>query len=682
MRPPLFFLPLAALLALFVSAAPGEEPPRGPDDSAWRGPCDLLLDAAGANLYLLEEDGRAIRRMKTDGKSPGELLALPVRPTRFVFMPGERQIAVVGGEAEGKALLVQVADETTGEECPMTIRQEFAVGHTPSDAAVRAQEGKTTVYVSNRFDGTISVIDVQSGETRTIENIGREPFAMKITPDGKRLVVAGLTAEKRADVAYTMACVRIVELEPDGEEHETVHNIELLNGVTNLKDIAISPDGVYALITGTIGNYQTVTSQVVGGWIVENVVSVVDAASHQLVDTIYLDDTLRGSPNPWGITFSDDGRFLAVAISGTNEILLMPYDRIQEILNSRPVWNRPGYGAYTYSYKGKGEVRLPIRLRVTLGLSGMRRLIMRGDTVWVNGLFDDAVGRLKLKLSPPYEHYENDDFRIPGAPKPLRPEEDAVSDDPVPPLKFIELEPFSPLKGVDFERSFARIAPKPVLTSARRGELLFHSALPCMEHWQSCITCHPDGRVDGLNWDLLNDGVGNPKNTKSLLLSHETPPSMITGVRADAETAVRAGVIHILFGKLPEEDYSAMDDYLSALRPAESPHRVDGELSESARRGKFLFESSRTNCSTCHPEPLFTDLSMHAVGSQSYNEGYSRFDTPTLIEVWRTAPYMNNGHWLTVRELLREGKHGNQDGLLDRLSEQEFDDLVEYVLSL
>ena len=46
--------------------------------------------------------------------------------------------------------------------------------------------------------------------------------------------------------------------------------------------------------------------------------------------------------------------------------------------------------------------------------------------------------------------------------------------------------------------------------------------------------------VDGLNWDLLNDGIGNPKSTKTLLYSHATPPAMISGIRADAETAVRA----------------------------------------------------------------------------------------------------------------------------------------------
>ncbi len=70
------------------------------------------------------------------------------------------------------------------------------------------------------------------------------------------------------------------------------------------------------------------------------------------------------------------------------------------------------------------------------------------------------------------------------------------------------------------------LGPKPQWTEVRRGEMLFHDGCLCHHGWQSCASCHPNGRVDALNWDLLNDGEGNPKNTKSLLLSHQTPPSM------------------------------------------------------------------------------------------------------------------------------------------------------------
>src|SRR5204863_4600101 len=78
------------------------------------------------------------------------------------------------------------------------------------------------------------------------------------------------------------------------------------------------------------------------------------------------------------------------------------------------------------------------------------------------------------------------------------------------------------------------------MTPERRGEMLFHDAQYCYQKWLSCSSCHPhEARPDGLNWDLMLDGVGNPKNTKSLLLSHQTPPTTVTGMRPNAEASVR-----------------------------------------------------------------------------------------------------------------------------------------------
>ena len=58
------------------------------------------------------------------------------------------------------------------------------------------------------------------------------------------------------------------------------------------------------------------------------------------------------------------------------------------------------------------------------------------------------------------------------------------------------------------------------------------------------------------------------------------------------------------------------------------------------------------------------------------------FDTPTLVEVWRTAPYLHDGRYATIRELLVEGKHGQVDGRAADLDRQQVADLIEFVLSL
>jgi cytochrome c peroxidase len=226
------------------------------------------------------------------------------------------------------------------------------------------------------------------------------------------------------------------------------------------------------------------------------------------------------------------------------------------------------------------------------------------------------------------------------------------------------------------------LGPKQEMSIIRKGEFYFHDATICLQGWQSCASCHPgDARADGLNWDLLNDGIGNPKNTKSLLLAHQTPPAMFLGVRTNAEAAVRAGIKHILFTDQPDEIPAAIDEYLKSFKPVSSPHLVHGKLSDAAKRGKKLF--SKAGCADCHVPGLYTDLQPHDVGTRAaYDRPADQFYTPTLIEIWSTAPYLHNGSAATIRDVITTRNARGQHGDVSGLSSQEIDDLCEYVLSL
>jgi cytochrome c peroxidase len=224
------------------------------------------------------------------------------------------------------------------------------------------------------------------------------------------------------------------------------------------------------------------------------------------------------------------------------------------------------------------------------------------------------------------------------------------------------------------------LGPAPKMTTKRRGEMLFHDASLCFQQWQSCASCHPGGaRVDALNWDLLNDGIGNPKNTKSLLLSHRTPPAMITAVRENAEAGVRAGFRHILFAVRPEQESVSIDKYLKSLKPVPSPYLVNGKLSASASRGKKIFDKAR--CASCHKGTLHTDLQQYNVGIGKGLDKDRKFDTPTLVEIWRSAPYLYDGRAVTIEEVLTKYNLDDEHGLTSNLSDKEIKDLANFVLS-
>jgi cytochrome c peroxidase len=71
------------------------------------------------------------------------------------------------------------------------------------------------------------------------------------------------------------------------------------------------------------------------------------------------------------------------------------------------------------------------------------------------------------------------------------------------------------------------------------------------------------------------------------------------------------------------------------------------------------------------------------VGSENAREPReTRFDTPTLVELWRTAPYLHDGSAPTVRELFTTRNAQNRHGNTTHLSPTQIDDLVAYLLSL
>jgi cytochrome c peroxidase len=159
---------------------------------------------------------------------------------------------------------------------------------------------------------------------------------------------------------------------------------------------------------------------------------------------------------------------------------------------------------------------------------------------------------------------------------------------------------------------------------------------------------------------------------------------MARGVRDSFQQAVVAGFRHILFRPAPPRTYRDVETYLRGLRPEPSPFLVDGQLSEAARRGRALFCDTRVGCARCHVGPLLTDLRGYDVGthvSQDW-QGESRFVTPKLVELWRTAPYLHHGKAATLRDVLTEHNPRDRHGRTSQLDDSEIEALVEYLKTL
>ena len=394
---------------------------------------------------------------------------------------------------------------------------------------------------------------------------------------------------------------------------QKVKDIRLENGSNALRGATLSPDGKYLFVSHNLGRFTVPTSQLQQGWMNTNAMSVVDVASLEFKGAVLLDEPERGAAGVWGVECTPG--YLIVSHSGTHEISVIDYPELIKKFEAYPDKMALNYDLH-FLYG--------IRERIALKGNGPRNFIVRDQEVIVPMFFSDDLNRYDLNTK---------------------------------------------------QLSEVALNPGRQETMAQKGERIFNDAAFCFQNWQSCNGCHPgDARTDGMNWDLMNDGVGNSKNCKSLLLSLETPPCMISGIRANAHVANRAGFKYIQFMELKEEDAACVDAYVASLKPVPSPYLVDGELSEKAKKGRKVFE--RLKCDACHSGPYYTDMKMHRIGEDiEFEQGW---DTPTLIEVWRTAPYLFDGMAATMEEVFGVYKHGVDK----KLSKTDLDALVEYVNSL
>jgi len=512
-------------------------------------------------------------------------------------------------------------------------------------------DGKMLFVSSSHSRGWITAIDLGTGKICFKTETGMGACSPIINKDGTRLYVfnqfKATVSEVDAKSGKLLRQVKVLRepvagvLSPDGkylfvnnslpaqrsdEEYVTsevsaidlasfkvTRNIRLENGSNALRGICISVDGRYVFVSHNLGRFQVPTSQLNQGWMNTNALSILDVPSLSFVGSLLLDEPDRGAAGIWGVV-CDESR-LFVTHSGTHDLSLIDLEMLRKKLDSYPDKKNLSYDLrFLYD----------IRKRIPLVGNGPRNLSVADGKLYIPTYFSDTLNIVDIATEE------------------------------------LTTIAFNPNRQERVEQL---------------GEKVFNDASYCYQNWQSCNGCHPgDARTDAMNWDLMNDGIGNPKNCKSLLYSHVTPPSMITGIRATAEIAVHAGFKFIQFSDIEPDLLASVNAYLKSLRPLPSPYLVNGKLSEKGVRGEKHFE--KLGCDNCHSGEYFTDMRKHQIGEKVEFE--AGWDTPTLIEVWRTAPYLFDGRAATLKEVFSVYKHGVDA----KISDKEMDELVEYINSL
>ena len=591
------------------------------DSTSYRSPIDVVGSILTDLVYVADETNNTIEVIcNTNGILVNEL-SLSQKANTLLLSADAKYLYVATGSENGK---VEVFDTNTNAKVG-----EVAVGHTPS--ALALSENGRVLYVANRFDGTIQAIALTNGAVDQTTSAGeeiyvtREPMSMAIS--GNKLYIGGhLPTGSMTDATISSEVVVV-----NTSNMAVSKVITMIDGSTNLKDIALSPDGKYLYVSHALGRYNVATTHVDRGWIYTNAITEIQTSDDTVRATMLVDDLDLGAGNPWGIDVSTDK--IVLSVSGTRELMILDRNGLREKIEK----------VYSGTLGGNGYLETPddisvdltftteYKQRIDLGEDGPRGIELMCNKIYTANYYSGSISVYDM------------------------------SDDS---LETIDL---TTLKSED---------------AVRGGERLWNDATICFGQWQSCASCHPDARADALNWDNMNDGMGTPKQARSMVGSWERGRVMATGIRQDTKTANRAGLKYICFNAgFPESEMEKIDAYTASLTAEVSPYLEDGKLTESALRGKSLFEG-KANCASCHSGDLYgADVLIYEnyVDSDTETRGLL---VPPLVEAWRTGPYLHDGSAATIMDVLTSrnvtGTHGNASDL----SESELTDLCNYVLSL
>jgi len=513
---------------------------------------------------------------------------------------------------------------------------EIPAGHHPTD--VTFSPDGATAYVSNRLDDSVSVIDVSSRKVVETIAVGDEPHGVLTDSSGKHLYVLNTSADsisvidtttlkelKRLSASrspwslsrspdnsliyVTNNLSRFVEFRtPSMSEvtvidtaQATVEHRFVLPAANLLQGVDWHPSGDFALVTLNRTKNLVPMTRLLQGWTITNGMAIVWRDGR--VDQVLLDEPNTCFPDPADVAITPDGRLALVTSSGSDRIAVVDIPRLLSILEAA---TDEGRLHVLPNHLGKPTEFVITYIPTKNSPRGVL-ITADGKTAFVANALDDS-------------------------------------------LTVIDIDKLEAVQRIDLG------GPK-AITKVRYGERLFHSANITFKRQFSCHSCHPDGHVDGLTYDIEPDGIGtSPVDNRTLRGILDTAPFKWEGTNPSLQRQCgpRLAVFFTRIQPFTPEELSALDNYICTIpRPPNRYRPLGAELTGAQHRGKKMFERTMANdgrvipkenrCITCHFPPLHTDRHRHKVGEKLWLDGESEFDTPHLSNIYDSAPYLHNG---------------------------------------
>jgi YVTN family beta-propeller protein len=612
----------------------------------------------------------AMKKIAHPSKPPvavnGAVEAHYKNPLNMALRPGGKELWIAC-EAADEVIILDTATERKLAEIPVG-GMPIAVAFTPDGARA---------FVSNRHDDTVSVIDVAARKVVSTLHVGDEPHGLLVDRQGKHLYVAN-TSSGDISVFDAKALTNVkmlnasrgpwsMALSPDGAsllvtnmlarfsqlrtpfvsevtgietERGIVDNRRVVDGANLMMGVSWHPSGKFALVTLNRTKSLLPMTRLMQGWTITNGLAVIWRDGE--VDQVLLDEPNMGFGDASAVACTPDGRYALVTSAGTNRVAVVDIAKLTGILHRATKYQREHVIPNSQGYPTEFVVKdIPVK-------ACPRSVLVApdGSVAYVSNSLDDSIS-------------------------------------------VIDLRRLEAVRRIDLGGSHE-------ITQHRRGELLFHNASITFRKQHSCASCHPDGHVDAVTYDIESDGIGvSPVDNRTLRGILDTAPFKWEGTNPSLsrQCGARLSVFFTRLLPFSPEELAAVDLYVTTIeRPPNRYRALGAPLNPAQRRGKVVFERSMTNdgrtipvegrCITCHFPPYFTDRRTHDVGTKLPNDRESKFDTPHLNNIYDSAPYLHNGMAVTLEEIWTVYNPDDRHGVTNDMTKDQLNDLIEFLKTL
>jgi YVTN family beta-propeller protein len=587
-------------------------------------------------------------------------------PRNLAFRPDGSEVWVAC-EASDSVIVVDAQSRARVSEIP--------VGGQPNDVAF-SPDGRRA-YVSNRLDDSVSVINVAARKVIATIEVGDEPHGLLTDRRGARLYVLNTSTDDVSvvDTHSLRETSRLVAsrnpwslaLSPDGKRMIATNNLsrfvpfrepslsELtvidaenariatrlrVPGANLLQGVAWHPSGEFAFFTLNRTKNLVPMTRILQGWTITNGLGV--AWKDGTVDQVLLDEPNLYFADTADVAFTPDGRYAVATSLSTNRVAVIDVAKLIGIIKRS---SRRERVEFLPNHLGT-SIEYVVRYVSTPDAPNGIAAAPDSKTVWVANSLDDSLTVIDMGR-------------------------------------------------VDAETRVDLGGPK-VITKTRWGEKLFHNANITFQRQFSCHSCHPDGHVDGLTYDIEPDGIGvSPVDNRTLRGIYDTDPFKWEGTNPSLarQCGARLAVFFTRIQPFTPEELSAVNDYTVTIpRPPNRYRPLGAELTPAQARGKLIFERTHgkdgreipvdNRCITCHFPPYYTDRSKRNVGSLYTYDRKVLFDVPHLNNIYDSAPYMHNGMAPTLEEIWTRFNPYDTHGVTNDMTKDELNDLIEFLKTL